>query len=97
MNKKILEPESSRSLPPQRPAVCVSEPANNSKHTPTDSFNKARARNPGRKSLSSTQILNTTEICSRFEQLSGRGGSDTLEGEGINKRKPTGTESPATI
>jgi hypothetical protein len=97
MNKKVPGQKDSRSLPTQRPADCVSEPVPTLANTPSTGFSKARAKHPGRKSLSSCQILNSTEICSRFEQLSGRGGTDILDAEGINTRKTSGSDSQQTI
>jgi hypothetical protein len=97
MNKKVPEQKDSRSLPAQRSADCVSGGAGKPQSAPAAGFIKARAKHPGRQSLSSCQILNSTEICSRFEQLSGRGEPDALDAEGINQRQASGTETPKTI
>jgi|GEM_PF-1666553 len=86
----------SRPAQPRKAADCVSGQARKPQHAPPAGFINVPAGHPGRKSLTSSKILNSAEICSRFEQLSGRGGFDALDTDGINKRKISGSETRRT-
>ena len=63
--------------------------------TPTDA-RQTHTRHPSRKSQGTRQLLNCSEICSRFEQLSGRNGQDLMDGLGVNRRRASIPESTNT-
>ena len=79
----------SRPTQQRQAAVCISGATEKSPGADTG----RPATPPSRRTpLNARQFLNSAQICSRFEQLSGRGGEDALDAEGTNKRNTTGTE-----
>lgn len=83
-----------RPAPQRQAAVCVSGATEKS---PGADFVQPATPPSRRTPLNARQFLNSAQICSRFEQLSGRGGEDALDAEGTNKRKSPGAETQQTI
>ena len=97
MDKKVPESRNSGPLPEQHPGGCVPNPPRKCRNTLPADFIKSRTIHPRRNTLMTRQLLHSAEICSRFEQLSGRGDTSNLDVDRTTKPKTPGREPQQPI